>query len=82
MFAVPEDTFMGRLERLAANKVGLEGWYSAIWEKGPNGSMLITGAVCPPLQRGPQKGQPNWRKRDRSTETKVFLTKSEIESVS
>jgi len=41
---------------------------------------LITGAVCTEVyKKGHRKGQPNWRRRDRSTQATVTLTCAEHE---
>ncbi len=60
------------LEEKAAAIVGLEGWVPFIFERLENG-VLVTGAVCPLVTRGPRKGQPNYRKRDPKTLKKVAV---------
>lgn len=37
----------------------------------------VTGAVMPYKKRGPMKGFPSWRNRDRSTERTVYITPAE-----
>lgn len=37
--------------------------------------VMVRGAVCPPKTRGPDKGEPNWAKRDRKTECEVFVAR-------
>ena len=37
-------------------------------------AMKVTGAVAPLKSRGVNKGQPNWRKLDRSTREVVYIT--------
>ncbi len=34
----------------------------------------VTGAVAPAITRGKRKGQPNWRKMDRSTREVLYIT--------
>lgn len=36
------------------------------------GGILMTGAECPLITRGPRKGQPNFSKKDKSTIEKVL----------
>lgn len=45
--------------------------------RGPDRELIatkITGAVAPAITRGPRKGQPNWRKLDRSTREVLYVT--------
>lgn len=42
------------------------------FERVANG-VLCTGAVCPLITRGPNKGEPNFRKYDKSTKAKVLV---------
>lgn len=37
----------------------------------------LTGAVAPLLTRGPNAGQPNWRKLDKATERTIGITDAE-----
>ena len=41
----------------------------------------ITGAVAPPKLRGKSKGQPNWRKMDRTTKRDVFVQIGEYDKM-
>lgn len=59
------------------------GWVAMKWERkggefgpGPERTEL-TGAVCPPFERGRRKGQPAWRNRDRATEMTITLLESQ-----
>lgn len=48
--------------------------WRAIGDPGKSVGILITGAVCTEtIQRGPWKGTPNWKKRDRATEIPVTV---------
>lgn len=40
-------------------------------------TICISGAVAPLITRGDHKGQPNWRKLDRSTDRKAYFTVAE-----
>ena len=40
-----------------------------------NGVAIVRGAVCTAVfTRGPRKGQPNWKKLDRSTDCEIIIT--------
>lgn len=42
--------------------------------------VLVTGAVCTAIySRGKRKGDTNWKKRDRSTEKELFISRNEYE---
>jgi hypothetical protein len=60
------------LEQEAITLVGVDGWYPWEFERINNG-VLCTGAVCPLITRGPNKGQPNYRKADKSTKQSVVV---------
>lgn len=59
----------------AARRIGKlpKEWQAVIFTK-VVGGILCTGAVSPPYVRGPRKGEPNWPKRDRSTEATVVVS--------
>lgn len=61
------------LERLAIKKSGVENWYPWLFERATDG-VICTGAVCPLITRGVNKGRPNFRKRDMLTISKVFVS--------
>lgn len=50
-----------------------ENWHAWYFEKVANG-LLCRGAVCPPITRGPNKGQPNYRKASKDRTTVVIPT--------
>src|SRR5689334_17120423 len=68
------------LEMQARERAGMpEAWQMFKWECFPKLSaqtiyVEITGAVAPLITRGKRKGQPNWRKFDRSTEKTIVIT--------
>jgi hypothetical protein len=55
-----------------------EGWRGNLFDVVGNHphtqGVMVTGAVSPPRLAGPRKGTPNWPKRDRKTERKVFIS--------
>jgi len=65
------------LELAAKQKVKNPEWYPWIFEA-VEGGVLCTGAVCPLKIRGPDKGAPNYRKADRSTMSRVFVSAKEL----
>ena len=66
---------MCELSDKAKELVGLEGWAAWKFEAIENG-VLCTGAVCPPITRGANKGWPNYRKYDKKTLKTVFVKRS------
>jgi hypothetical protein len=69
----------GLLEILAREKAGMpETWRVFRWECFPKQEATIyyelTGAVVPMKTRGPEKGEPNWRKLDKATRRVIVLT--------
>lgn len=48
-------------------------WYPWYFEAIRGQGVMMTGAECPLITRGKNKGQPNFKKRDKSTERKVFV---------
>lgn len=65
------------LEQEAAALVGVEGWHPWIFERVVNG-VLCTGAVCPLITRGKNKGEPNFRKYDKATKCSVVVPFKEV----
>jgi hypothetical protein len=61
------------MELAAIKASGVPGWRPWIFEK-VKGGIRCTGAVCPPVTRGPRKGEPNFRRPDKATRTKVVVT--------
>lgn len=50
-------------------------WGVFLWEQLPEAKgMLLTGAIAPLLLSGKFKGKPNWKKRDLTTERRVFIS--------
>lgn len=60
------------LAEIAAQKIQLKGWAAYDFEA-IHGGVLCTGAVCPLVTRGPNKGRPNYRKADPRTIERVFI---------
>lgn len=55
-----------------------EGWsgniFKTVGHPADRQGVLVTGAVSPPITRGPRKGEANWPKRDLSTEREIFVS--------
>lgn len=70
----------------AREKAGLpDGWRADIWEhvgppEAPYPFLRLTGAVYPPVTRGPRKGRPNWKKPEAGTERVVTILPDEHEA--
>ena len=77
----PAEGWMGRVDQVAAPKVGFDPatWRTFIYTKADQGGVYVTGAVCPPILRGPRKGEPNFRKHDKATRRVVYLSSEECE---
>lgn len=60
------------LDKRAKDIAGVENWHPWLFEC-IKGGVLVTGAVCPLVTRGPRKGEPNYRKYDRTTKMTVFV---------
>lgn len=58
--------------RIAKRHGAPPGWVPWLFQSALNG-VVCTGAVCPPITRGKNKGQPNYRKADPDTKSMVFL---------
>lgn len=67
---------MTELEIKARAIVGKDDWYPWIFESITNG-VLCTGACCPLITRGKNKGRPNYRKADMSTKQTVVVVRGE-----
>lgn len=71
------------IEIHAREKAGMpDTWRSWLWERvgppeAPYPFIRLTGAVVPLLTRGPRKGKPNWRRKDKATERVVTITPDE-----
>jgi hypothetical protein len=74
-----EECWTLRASRAAAKKVKFpeDKWFGWIFSVADQGGIFITGAVCPPITRGPRKGEPNYRKHDRTTKRTVYLAVGE-----
>ena len=51
-------------------------WYGWLFTATEPKGVLVRGAVCPKVTRGKRKGQPNWRKKDMSTDRTVLIYRS------
>ena len=63
------------LEIKAKEIIGIDGWYPWEFQSISNG-ILCTGAVCPLITKGKNKGKPNYRKYDKSTLQKVLVPRT------
>lgn len=71
-------SWMDRVGAKAAKKRGVpRGWHGWIFRVAEQGGLFVTGAVCPPITRGPRKGEPNVRKHDKNTKMVIYLSKKE-----
>lgn len=60
------------IQKEAAKLVDIPGW--AVWDfKVIDNGLLCSGAVCPGITRGKNKGRPNYRKADKSTMRTVVI---------
>ena len=71
------------LTKLCREKIGASAdWeiyqFEALGDPGDMLGMRLTGAVAPPITRGPNKGEPNWRKMDRSTVRDVTVSNAAV----
>jgi len=68
-----------RVSERAALKVGFTPgeWHAWLFSKAEQGGVFVTGAVCPKITRGKNKGEPNWKKRDMKTKRTVYLSAEE-----
>ncbi len=60
------------LEAAAIKIQPRDNWYPWIFRSFVGG-VMCTGAICPLKTKGPNKGQPNFRKADKLTKTNVFV---------
>lgn len=71
-------SFLDRMELIAREKLcAPEQWSAWLFTVANQGGMFITGAICPPIITGKNKGKPNYRKRFKSTECTVYLSAEE-----
>lgn len=73
-----DDSHLTDLERAAKALVPDPNWYPWIFQAIENG-ILCTGAVCPPIMRGPRKGQPNYRKAGPRSQVVIVKKKASNE---
>lgn len=73
------DRSPGLRELHARELVGIPGWESWSWRSfdGPPGGCMVEGGVTPLVTVGKRKGQRNYRKADKATVRKVFLSDDE-----
>lgn len=64
------------LEKEAIELANTKDWYPWVFESVDNG-ILCSGAVCPLITRGKNKGRPNYRKADMSTYKTVVILKAQ-----
>lgn len=72
-------TFTGQMSDKAAKKLGYSPveWYGWLFTKADQGGLFVRGAPCPMKTRGPRKGEPNFRHRDKTRESTVYLSEEE-----
>jgi hypothetical protein len=72
------ESWIDRMSAVASRKSGApKGWRGWIFRKAEQGGLFVTGAVCPPITRGPNKGNPNYRKHDKNTKMVIYLSEQE-----
>jgi hypothetical protein len=66
------------IQHIARRICGVTNWVP--WKfSAAKGGLVCVGAVCPPITRGRNKGQPNYRKADPSTMETVIIPASMLE---
>ena len=55
-----------------ARRAGLKDWHPWLYEAAVGG-VVVTGAPCPLITRGRNRGRPNYRKRDMNRVAKVIV---------
>ncbi|PZP38411.1 MAG: hypothetical protein DI598_20815, partial [Pseudopedobacter saltans] len=63
--------------KICQSKVGRNDWYPYNFEK-VTGGLLCIGAVCPLITRGKNKGEPNFRKKQKHSIDKVYISQKEL----
>lgn len=66
-----DQSLFTQLELQAMSISKIDNWFPWLFERGIGGT-ICTGAVCPLITRGKNKGRPNFRKKKTNTEIKVF----------
>lgn len=64
---------MAEIEAACQKAIKNKSWYPWIFESAANGYLVCTGAVCPPITRGKNKGRPNYKRADPATKAIVVI---------
>lgn len=74
-------SFIEKMNTKAARKLKQSPgeWHAWLFTKAEQGGFFVRGAKCPLITRGPNKGKPNYRKKDPLTIVTVHLTKRECQ---
>lgn len=74
---IPTDCWLEKMSLKAHNKINIIDWHGWIFTTAEQGGLFITGAPCPLITRGENKGRPNYKKALHHEKCMVYLSKEE-----